>query len=588
MLIARVHPDVSGIDRVFDYVVGDALRDHIQIGSRVRVVLNGRRVAGWVTELGDPDPTLPVERLQPVLQVIGRGPDPQVVELSTWAARQWCGPRRAVLVTAAPPRVVHHLPNPRRFATTPAWVAARHPLADELVARGGGLLRWPPTWDLLAVIASVAALGPTLVVAPGVAQAEVLARRAQRLGVSVAVLPRDWAAAAGGVDVVIGARGAVWGPCADLAAIVVLDEHDEAHHEERAPTWCVPDVAVERARRAGVPIFAVSPCPSLVARARWGVAMAPSTDEEREAWPVIDVIDVGDRPPWERSPLTPVAHRWLGDSERRVVCISNTTGQARLLACRGCGELVRCTTCDAAVGQLDDLTLSCRGCGSERPPVCSSCGSSALSVLRPGLARLRRDVEAAARRPVVEVTARSPDQGDASSPWSEAGVVIGTEAALHRVRRADVVVFCDLDAELLAPRYRSQEQVVALVARAARLVGPRSGQGRVVIQTALGEHPVFRALQTVDLERLVPDELARRASLGWPPVGAVATVEGGGADVWMAAVRDRMGGSVRVMGPADGRFLVRADSAELLGEALAAVERPARSRCRVVVDPPRL
>jgi primosomal protein N' (replication factor Y) (superfamily II helicase) len=588
VLVARVLPDVSGIERVFDYLVGDSLRARIAVGSRVRVVLNGRRVAGWVTELGDPDPALPLERLQPLLEVIGHGPDPHVVALSAWAARQWCGPRRAVLVAASPPRVVRHLPDPRRFATSPAWLAARHPLADELVTRGGGLLRWPPTWDLLAVIASVAVLGPTLVVAPSVAQAEVLARRAQRLGASVAVLPRDWSAAAGGVDVVFGARGAIWGPCAGLGAIVVLDEHDEAHHEERAPTWHAPDVAVERARRAGVPIVAVSPCPSLTARLRWGVPVAPSTSDERDAWPVVDVIDVGDRPPWERSPLTPAAHRWLGDAERRVVCISNTTGQARLLACRGCGDLVRCTTCDAAVAQLADLTLSCRRCGSERPPVCASCGSSALSVLRPGLARLRRDVEAAARRPVLEVTARSLRDVDASSPWSDAGVVIGTEAALHRVRRADVVVFCDLDAELLAPRYRSQEQVVALVARAARLVGPRSGQGRIVIQTALGDHPVFRALQTVDLERLVPDELARRQALGWPPAGAVATVEGDGSAVWMAAVRDHVGGSVRVMGPADGRFLVRADTPELLGEALASVARPTRSRCRVVVDPPRL
>lgn len=588
MLVARVLPDVSGIERVFDYLVMDDLRDRIAVGLRVRVMLNGRRVAGWVTELGGPDPALPIERLQPVLEIVGHGPDVHMVALSAWAARQWCGPRRSVLVAASPPRVVRHLPDPRRFVASPAWSHARHPLADELVAKGGGVLRWPPTWDLLAVIASVSALGPTLVVAPSVTQAEVLARRAQRLGASVALLPRDWSAAAGGVDVVFGARGAVWGPCANLAAIVVLDEHDEAHHEERTPTWHAPDVAVERARRAEVPIFAISPCPSLMARTRWGVPVAPSTADERDAWPVVDVIDVADRPPWDRSPLTPAVHRWLGDAERRVVCISNTTGQARLLACRGCGDLVRCTACEAAVAQLADLTLSCRRCGNERPPVCASCGSSAFSVLRPGLARLRRDVEAAARRPVVEVTARSLRDTDVLSPWTDAGVVIGTEAALHRVRRADVVVFCDLDAELLAPRYRSQEQVVALVARAARLVGPRSGQGRIVIQTALADHPVFRALQTVDLERLVPDELARRQGLGWPPAGAVATVEGAGAVEWMAALRQHVGASVRIMGPADGRFLVRADTPEALGEALASVARPARSRCRVVVDPPRL
>ena len=36
---------------------------------------------------------------------------------------------------------------------------------------------------------------------------------------------------------------------------------------------------------------------------------------------------------------------------------------------------------------------------------------------------------------------------------------------------ADAVAFLDFDQELLAPRYRAAEQALALLARAARLVG---------------------------------------------------------------------------------------------------------------------
>lgn len=574
---------------MFDYLVPEPLRGTTSVGSRVRAVLHGRRVAGWVVALGDPDPALPVERLSPLLQVIGHGPPPDVVDLTEWAARRWCGPRRSLLVAASPPRVVRHLPHRRRFAVTPEWQALREPWVGAVLTAGGGVVRWPPTWDLLRIIATAHGVGSVLVVTPSVSQAEVLARRAERLGVSVAVLPRDWAAAAGGVDLVIGARGAVWGPCEGLGSIVVVDEHDEAHHEERSPTWWTPEVAAERAERAGVPLLVVSPCPTAVAHHRWGPVAAPSRAAEREAWPVIDVVDVADRPPWERSPLTEVVRRWLADAERRVVCVSNTTGQARLLACRGCGGLVRCSACEATVEQLDDLTLSCRRCGSRRPPVCASCGSSALTVLRPGLARLRRDVEAAARRPVRTIDAKHPDVSD-QQPWGEVGVIIGTEAALHRVRRADIVVFCDLDAELLAPRYRADELVIGLVARAARLVGPRSQGGRVVIQTALADHPVFTALQHVDVARLTPTELERRRAQGWPPARAVATVEGPGSDVWMQAVRDAVVGddTVQILGPSDGRFLVRAGDPDRLAQVLSSVARPARSRCRVVVDPPRL
>jgi primosomal protein N' (replication factor Y) (superfamily II helicase) len=577
---------VSGVERIFDYAIPDAMRGDLRVGSRVRVLLQRRRVAGWVVATGDPDPSFPLERLNPVIQIIGQGPAPEVVDLTQWAAHHWCGPRRSVLVAASPPRVVKHRPSSKRFAPSASWRALAHRPAVGLLEGGGGLMRWPPTWDLLPLVAAAHTLGPVLVVAPSVQQAAVLARRAERHGVSVALLPDAWAAAAGGVDLVIGARHAVWAPCADLAAIVVIDEHDEAHYEERSPTWHAPTVARERARRSGLPVLTASPCPTVVAHHHLGPPVTPARNDERDAWPIMDIIDVGDRPPWDRSPLTTPVRTWLADHERRVVCVTNTTGQARLLACRGCAGIVRCATCDAAVAQRDDFTLICRRCGAQRPPVCAACGASALTVLRPGLARVRREVHAAARRPVAEVTASS--HADTDDPWAGAGVVVGTEAVLHRVRRADVVVFCDLDAELLAPRYRAEEQVLALLARAARLVGPRSGGGRIVVQTALPDHPVLRAVQSVDLDRLVAPELERRRALGWPPLGALATVEGLGADTWMHDLRLIAAEGVSVMGPTDGRFLVRSTDPERLADALSSLARPPRSRCRVVVDPPRL
>ena len=42
-------------------------------------------------------------------------------------------------------------------------------------------------------------------------------------------------------------------PMPDLAAVVVIDEHDERFKEERTPAWHAREVALERARRAGVP-----------------------------------------------------------------------------------------------------------------------------------------------------------------------------------------------------------------------------------------------------------------------------------------------------------------------------------------------
>ena len=60
---------------------------------------------------------------------------------------------------------------------------------------------------------------------------------------------------------------------------------------------------------------------------------------------------------------------------------------------------------------------------------------------------------------------------------AEARLVVGTEAALHRVPRADLVAFLDIDQHLLAARFGAGEETLSLLARAARLVGYRGTAG---------------------------------------------------------------------------------------------------------------
>ena len=63
-----------------------------------------------------------------------------------------------------------------------------------------------------------ATAGPLLVIHPAPAAARAIANRLRKHGLRVALMPDDWAAAAGGVDVVVGSRGAVWAPCPGLRA----------------------------------------------------------------------------------------------------------------------------------------------------------------------------------------------------------------------------------------------------------------------------------------------------------------------------------------------------------------------------------
>ena len=627
-------PALADQARSFDYLVPSRLEDEVEVGTMVRVVLHGRKVTGWVVEDGVTPPAGIL--LHPLSSVTGRGPAPDIVELSTWAAWRWAGRRTALLRTASPLRAVRRLPGRPASVHVGAGqidattVGHRAPargdgeaarLASEALGAGEAVVRLPPAADPLDLVLEICAGGPVLVVTPSVEGARSLAGRMTRAGVAVALVPDGWArAAAGGVSVV-GARAAAWAPAPDASAVIVLDAHDPALVEERAPSWSAWVVAAERARRRGVPCLLVSPCPTLE-QLQWGQLTVPSRVVERQGWAALELLDRTHDDP--RAGL--LGERLVGTLRgatvgRRVVCVLNRKGRARLLACRSCGELTVCEHCRASMevvggdraggtggpavsnGPTTGVTgLRCRQCGRERPGVCQACGSAALKALRIGVTRVREELEALARLGAGEVTAEVAD-------LPPTPLLIGTEAVLNRVAapaaqgRLEVgaVIFVDFDAELLAPRHRAGEDALALLARAARVVGGRRAEGgrtagssvpgRVVVQTRQPHHPVLQAAIRADPGRFADAELAVRTALELPPATALAEVSGDPGRAAETAARLSARPGVDVFGPTDGRWLVRAANHRVLCDAFADAGRPGGApgaRLRIDIDPLRV
>ena len=577
--IVRVRPDVAGIDRCFDYRVPPSMAAEVRVGTMVRIVLHGRRVGGWVVA----DPVEPPAGVvvRPLAKVSGWGPPAEILELVEWASWRWAGRPVSLLRTSSPDGVVRGLPRLAARAAAPATTVASGDLgalADEALGRPVSVLRLPPAADPYALLVAASRLGPALVIGPSARTMRHFGLRLRRAGVPVAVLPQEWAVARAGGATVLGARAAAWAPLARPSAVIVLDEHDESLQQEQAPTWHAREVAIERARRGGVPCVLVSPTPSLEALAA-GPLSAPSRRAERAGWPRVEVVDTRELSASEArySPRLVEILR----SGARVLCILNRKGRSMLLSCAACGEIAVCERCDASVTQGDDGHLRCRRCEAVRPQVCTRCGGTKMKNLRAGVGRAREELEALARRPVVELTADS----ELGAGGVGGDLVVGTEAALHQIERADVVAFLDLDQELLAPRYRAAEEALSLLARAARLVGGRDGAGRLLLQTRLPGHEVVRAALLADPARVAAVELERRRLLAYPPATALAAVSGAAAQAFITSFGSPVG--IEVLGPSDGVWLLRADGHSVLADALAATPRPA-GRVRVEVDPLRL
>jgi primosomal protein N' (replication factor Y) len=515
-----VVPEVSGIDKVFDYLVPESLVPRVGRGTRVRIDLNGRRVGGWVVEVGTAeertDVQVDIDRLVPIVSVSGDGVEQDVLPLTKWMSQRWFGSWRATLSSASAPRMRGRHVNPRRGQKPTFPEDAVTTAARTLVSRGGGLLIVPPLSSALNVVAELGRDGSVLVVCPTQRMAVMGAAALRRRGFTTALVPDDWDAAKAGVDIVIGARSAVLAPCEGLSSIVVIDEHDELHHEERAPTWNASDVAQERARRAGVPYVLTSAIPS--ASALQMHADSTVVVETENAWPRIEVVNLDDVPV-AGSLLSSEMLSSIAAVGTTTVCVLNTKGKARLIACKACRAVQACPTCSSLLTQSDNGELFCVRCDVAAGSVCVSCGRTSFVIPRGGVSQLVSQVVKSTRNPVVEVTA------DADDSWTKGTVFIGTEAVLYRIPQTDAVVFADIDRDLSAPRLTASREVLSLVARAARLVG---ASGRLIIQSRQPSHPLLQALASMnpqqELLQWMNNDLAQRQMFSMPPFASMVRV----------------------------------------------------------------
>jgi len=613
--VVEVLPDVSGIDRAFHYSVPRGLKAAAVPGTIVRIWLHGRRIRGWVVSTGTPLP--PGVEAVAISDVVSQGPSPEVVDLCRWAAWRYAGRLRPLLMAASPLTIVR-LESALNAGGGGGEVALggettrRRPgeaaspylssAIDEALGAKDAVLRLPPAVERLPVVLAVLEKvgrtphGHPFILVESHRDAETLAGLLEARGWPAALYPNDWALAGASGRVVIGTRNVVLAP-GRCSVLLVLDAHSEAYRSERVPTFDARVIAAERARREGVPVCFVTPCPSLELVADRAIVRLERA-AERAGWPKIAVLDVREEDPRAggySSRLVSIVRGAVAEAAgevtpggrlRPVVLVLNRTGRARLLACGGCRNIQRCDSCGSALVQTvkppkgETGTLTCPRCAVQTEAICPACGSARLRILRPGVSRAREQLEGVLG---IEVAEFKPGVMPPAAP-----VLVGTEAVLHGVRRAAMVGWLDFDQELLAPRFRAAEQALVGLARSARLVGDRSGPARVFVRTSLPDHEVLRAAELGNPDVLAEAESLRRAAFRLPPYSALASVGGQAA---ATAVEGLSG--VETSLQSDGDYLVRAPDEDGLANAFASlvegeVSGWAGIDARIEVDPIRV
>jgi primosomal protein N' (replication factor Y) len=477
-------------------------------------------------------------------------------------------------------------PDPERpgVVLTSAQAAAAAELCA-MVAAGSGvaLLDGVPgagkTEVYFEAVAAAMRLGRrALVLLPEIAlSAQWLARFERRFGVAPAVWHsalasaqrrRTWRLIAeGAIDVVVGARSALFLPLTGLGLIVVDEEHDTSFKQEETVHYHAREMALARARLEGCTVVLASATPSLEsavaagivrggppARAGWRRVALPAR-HGGAAMPEVRLVDLRrDRPPragFLSPPLREALFRNLAEGAQSLLFL-NRRGYAPLTLCRACGHRLACPNCSAwLVSHRLRGRLQCHHCGyaMSAPEHCPSCGAvGLLTASGPGVERLAEELgEILPKARLAVMTSDTAGDAKAATALVEAmeahavDILVGTQiiAKGHHFPDLTLVGVVDADLGLGGGDLRAAERTFQLLYQVSGRAGREERPGRVLIQTHLPEHPVMQALAVGDKDRFLAIELEERRLSEMPPFGRLAAliVSGGDAERVRAEAR---------------------------------------------------
>ncbi len=298
----------------------------------------------------------------------------------------------------------------------------------------------------------------------------------------------------GEVDVVVGARSAVFAPLARVGLIVVDEEHDPSYKHEGGLPYQARDAALYRGQMARAVVVLVSATPSLGTyyRAMEGKYRYLSLERRvtPQALPEIELVNLkrerGREAKIISGPLAAALKEVLSRGEQALLFL-NRRGYSTVVFCLFCGEVFRCRHCSVALTHHRQRgLLICHYCGFARPlpDRCPECQSTALK--KHGLGTEK--VEAELRRLFPEVRIGRLDRDVA--PHSGRGLkiledfaagrldlLVGTQMITkgHHFPRVTLVGAVAADLSLFFPEYHAGERTFQLLSQ----VAGRAGRGRL-------------------------------------------------------------------------------------------------------------
>jgi primosomal protein N' (replication factor Y) len=336
----------------------------------------------------------------------------------------------------------------------------------------------------------------------------------------------------GEVDIVIGARSAVFAPVPKLGMIIIDEEHENSYKADQTPRYHARQVAQWRCASSNAVLLMGSATPSLEA---WKLAQDGKIKllvlPKRVAGgslPVVQVVDMKGEKGVVSHTLEEEMRKVL-EAKKQIVLFLNRRGYSYYFHCKSCGYEMTCPHCSVSLTyHYDRNEMICHYCGYHVKPVhiCPQCHSldvgysgfgtemveQEVKGLFPFASIARLDADSAIDKKKMAVTLESFRQG-------KIDILLGTQMVAKGLNFPGVqlVGIVLADSGMNIPDFRSSERTFDLLTQVSGRAGRYDDKGRVIIQTFHPDNVAIVAAKEGLLKEFYAMELENRKLTGFPP-----------------------------------------------------------------------
>ena len=431
----------------------------------------------------------------------------------------------------------------------------------------------------------------------------------------------------GEVDLVIGARSALFSPLPNLGLIIVDEEHDFSYKQEEGPRYQGRDAAVVRGKLQKALVILGSGTPSVqsyqhTVTDRYQLLSMPERIERRPL-PKVQIVDMKAMSQDETSNgiISPILMAAMEESltdGKQVILFLNRRGFNRVYLCRSCGQPIRCSNCDVAlIYHLREDRLACHYCGFHSEPEnrCSTCGHKGMKAYGFGTERVEQELREVFPDKRITRMDRDSTRRKGQSflilkrfSEQEIDIMVGTQMITKGYDFPEVTLVGVIAADLSLgfPDFRAGERTFQILSQVAGRAGRGEQRGKVIVQTFNPEHYAIVSAKDHDYASFFQRERELREQLGYPPFSYLAClrVQGNNSDITAHMAQRVAGGArgvlerwpkrgreIQVLGPAEAplaklrgkyrwQILIKCKRAELLHYFLREIDTLTRKVLR--------